>query len=237
MDIATGARAPVESVTTLAQLTLIHWRANKKPIPDNLTIITNYAGSISRPADFGPHPMQLVSIPIPNELRTSPRLKITIRWALVSQDLPAFERGCSLAKYLYLVANPPSTSFTDTASTDAVHTMSSARGAYQAERSPRRMVCEKADRCSYSAKLVSLYDFISWLCVVSNDRYMEHGDERSDHKLETERSLREVRGSDAQGTDSRITVGGCQSGRHHFPRAKLRSCYIPDICHLDAASR
>jgi hypothetical protein len=76
------ARA-LESAATLAQLIFNDWQANGRPVPDHLTIIKNYAGSISTLANLGPHPTQSVSIAFRNVtdklLRIFPRLKITIR--------------------------------------------------------------------------------------------------------------------------------------------------------------
>ncbi|KAF8492198.1 hypothetical protein F5888DRAFT_1859525 [Russula emetica] len=91
------ADCALESAATLAQLIPIDWQANIRPTPEN-HIVTNYASSINRLTNFGPHLRNL--------------LKITIRWASVSRDLPGFERGRSLAKRL--TPTPPPPNFADT---------------------------------------------------------------------------------------------------------------------------
>jgi hypothetical protein len=94
------AARTLEMAATLAQLTLINWQPNGRPISDNLTIVTNYAGSINRLASFGPRPMQSVSIAFWNIadqlLRTFTRLKNVTCRAPASRNLPCFGRGLSL---------------------------------------------------------------------------------------------------------------------------------------------
>ena len=116
----------LESATILAQLTLIDLQTNGRPIPDNLIIITNYAGSINRIAKFRPHPMQPVSIAFRNVtdqlLRTFNRLKISIRWVPALRTLLGFRCRHSLVKHL--AATPPPPNFADTVSIDTICTMS-----------------------------------------------------------------------------------------------------------------
>jgi hypothetical protein len=92
-----GTSLRVSRAQVLPNGTLVDWQAYRKPISNDLIIITNSANSVSRLTNLGPHPTQSISVACIFD-----RLKIVIRWAPVSRKLPGFGRGRTLAKDLAL---------------------------------------------------------------------------------------------------------------------------------------